>query len=88
MKSLASRFADSSANASSSDEIGQCACELWTSIGQPAGRDNAIWLQAEARLAEVRRQESAQPPRSFRKAALLRPGTRPPMAAIFGGAPA
>jgi len=83
MKFLAPRFANSSAIASSSDEIGQCAYELWTSIGCPAGRDNAIWLQAEARLADVRRQESAQPLRSCRKAALLRPGTRSTMAANF-----
>jgi hypothetical protein len=39
-----------SASRPSHDEIAQCARELWTESGQPEGRDDAIWLEAETRL--------------------------------------
>jgi hypothetical protein len=29
------------------DEIADCARALWNELGQPAGRDDAIWLEAE-----------------------------------------
>jgi hypothetical protein len=32
------------------DEIAQCARDLWVQQGQPADRDQAIWLDAEQRL--------------------------------------
>jgi hypothetical protein len=31
-------------------EIEQCARDLWTNSGQPAGIDDEIWLEAEQRL--------------------------------------
>jgi len=37
------------------DEIAQCARELWTESGQPEGRDEAIWFEAERRVASERR---------------------------------
>jgi hypothetical protein len=37
------------------DEIAQCARELWTESGQPEGRDEAIWFEAERRLISERR---------------------------------
>jgi hypothetical protein len=39
----------------SHDEIAQCARELWTESGQPEGRDQAIWFEAERRLVSERR---------------------------------
>jgi Protein of unknown function (DUF2934) len=39
----------------SHDEIAQCARELWTESGQPEGRDQAIWFEAERRLISERR---------------------------------
>jgi len=39
----------------SHDEIAQCARELWTESGQPEGRDEAIWFEAERRLISERR---------------------------------
>lgn len=35
------------------DEIARCAHELWSQAGRPAGRDEAIWLEAERRLLAV-----------------------------------
>ena len=32
------------------DEIAQCAQDLWVQYGQPAERDQVIWLEAEQRL--------------------------------------
>jgi Protein of unknown function (DUF2934) len=32
------------------DDIAQCAWDLWVQYGCPAGRDLAIWLEAEQRL--------------------------------------
>jgi len=32
------------------DDIAQCAWDLWVKYGRPAGRDLAIWLEAEQRL--------------------------------------
>ena len=37
------------------DEIAQCARKLWTESGQPEGRDEAIWIEAEQRLISERR---------------------------------
>jgi hypothetical protein len=37
------------------NEIAQCARELWTESGQPEGRDEAIWFEAERRLISERR---------------------------------
>lgn len=31
-------------------EISHCAKTLWSLMGQPAGRDDLIWLEAERRL--------------------------------------
>ncbi len=39
----------------SHDEIAQCARELWMESGQPEGRDDAIWFEAERRVASERR---------------------------------
>lgn len=39
----------------SHNEIAQCARELWTESGQPSGRDQAIWFEAERRLISERR---------------------------------
>ncbi len=39
----------------SHDEIAQCARQLWTESGQPEGRDEAIWYEAERRLISERR---------------------------------
>jgi Protein of unknown function (DUF2934) len=39
----------------SHDEISQCARKLWTESGQPEGRDQAIWFEAERRLISERR---------------------------------
>ena len=39
----------------SHDEIAQCARELWTESGEPEGRDEAIWFEAERRLISERR---------------------------------
>ncbi len=36
--------------APSYDEIARCAHDLWSQAGRPAGRDEAIWLEAERRL--------------------------------------
>jgi hypothetical protein len=44
------------------DEIAQCARELWSQSGQPQGRDEAIWLEAESRLIAARRCSSVPPP--------------------------
>ena len=41
--------------APSSDEIAQCASELWNESGRPEGRDDAIWLEAERRLISHQR---------------------------------
>jgi hypothetical protein len=38
----------------SHDEIAQCARQLWTESGQPEGRDQAIWYEAERLLASGR----------------------------------
>lgn len=38
----------------SHNEIAQCARELWTESGQPEGRDEAIWFEAERRLISER----------------------------------
>jgi hypothetical protein len=38
----------------SQSEIAQCARELWTKSGQPEGRDEAIWFEAERRLISER----------------------------------
>jgi LmbE family N-acetylglucosaminyl deacetylase len=38
----------------SHNEIAQCARELWTESGQPEGRDEAIWFEAERRLIAER----------------------------------
>lgn len=35
----------------SHDDVAQCARELWQSYGQPEGRDQEIWLEAERKLA-------------------------------------
>ena len=32
------------------DEIAQCARDIWIQQGQPANRDQGIWLEAEQRL--------------------------------------
>jgi hypothetical protein len=39
----------------SHDEIAQCARELWMESGQPEGRDDAIWFEAERRVVSERR---------------------------------
>jgi hypothetical protein len=36
-------------------EIEQCARDLWTNSGQPAGIDDEIWLEAEQRLIAAKR---------------------------------
>jgi hypothetical protein len=41
---------DTGALAPNHDEIAQCARAIWISAGQPEGRDDAIWLDAERRL--------------------------------------
>ncbi|CAM2965689.1 DUF2934 domain-containing protein [Rariglobus hedericola] len=43
---------DISASASHED-ISQRARELWSNYGQPEGRDNEIWLEAERQLLGV-----------------------------------
>ena len=32
------------------DEIAQSACELWENAGQPEGRNDEFWLEAENRI--------------------------------------
>jgi hypothetical protein len=39
------------------EEIALCAYHVWEDQGRPAGRDQEIWLQAEAWLNAVRREE-------------------------------
>ncbi len=53
------------------DEIAQCARELWTESGQPEGRDEAIWFEAERRLVSELR--AARAP-----AAVPQPAACPP----------
>jgi hypothetical protein len=53
------------------DEIAQCARQLWTESGQPEGRDEAIWFEAERRLISERR-----PP--LKPAVVLQPAACPP----------
>ena len=36
------------------DEIADCARALWNELGQPVGRDEAIWLEAEQRFIASR----------------------------------
>lgn len=36
------------------DQIADCARALWNESGQPAGRDEAIWLEAEQRFVASR----------------------------------
>lgn len=54
------------AGAPTHNDITHCARELWTQWGQPTGRDEAIWLEAESRLNDARRApatEAVTPPR-------------------------
>ena len=58
------------ASTPSHDEIAQCARELWTESGQPEGRDQAIWIEAERRLISERRlplEIAAMPPPAARQ---------------------
>ena len=41
------------------DEIARCAREIWIQRGRPENHDEAIWLEAEARL-QAERQGSAR----------------------------
>lgn len=65
----------------SPDEIAQCAREIWTESGQPQGRDDVIWLEAERRLIAARR---AAPPAAESTSSASRqrprPAARPPSA--------
>jgi hypothetical protein len=68
------------------DEIAQCAREIWIASGQPDGRDNDIWLDAERRLISAGRAplaDGAISPSSTRKHAQTRP---PENAALSPGA--
>ncbi|MEO6568492.1 MAG: DUF2934 domain-containing protein [Opitutaceae bacterium] len=47
------------ASAPTHNDISQCARELWTQWGQPTGRDEAIWLEAESRLNDACRNAAA-----------------------------
>lgn len=58
-------------------EIEQCARELWTNSGRPAGRDDAIWLEAERRLISAQRAPMADTGFPHRLAPLHRDTTSP-----------
>lgn len=64
-------------NPPSYEDISRRARELWEIRGQPAGQDDAIWLEAER---ELRRQAApataTQPPGSSRPAATPKPSSR------------
>jgi hypothetical protein len=47
--------ANSADLAPSHAEIEQCARELWTNSGRPAGIDDEVWLEAERRLIAAQR---------------------------------
>jgi hypothetical protein len=54
MKAAIPVGAITAADRPSHEEIAHCARELWTVSGQPEGRDDAIWLEAESRLLSAR----------------------------------
>jgi Protein of unknown function (DUF2934) len=67
-------------------EIALLASQIWEREGKPSGRDEEIWLQAEAQLFAVRKSdaESAKVAESKRSAASGRtkPSTEPRMAVV------
>ena len=72
----------SGALAPSPDEIAQCAREIWSESGQPEGRDDVIWLEAERRLIAARRESPpAAEPASSASRQRPRPA-RPPSAPV------
>lgn len=64
--------------APSHDRISQRARELWESRGQPAGQDDAIWLEAEESLRmEAAPSDVSTPDESGRPAASPSSASRP-----------
>lgn len=62
----------------SHDEIALCARALWAESGQPEGRDDAIWLEAENRLLSAHRAPDVT---AVMLATLSQPVTRQPAVA-------
>ncbi|MEO6873566.1 MAG: DUF2934 domain-containing protein [Opitutaceae bacterium] len=59
--------------APSHDEIAHDACELWAAAGQPEGRDDEFWLEAEHGLLAARQEPDVT---AVILATLARPVTR------------
>ena len=67
------------------DDIAQCARDLWVKYERPAGRDLAIWLEAEQRL---RAATEAQGEKKLATAPLTeRSWAKPARATVRTGAP-
>jgi hypothetical protein len=67
------------------DDIAQCARDLWVQCGRPAGRDLAIWLEAEQRLraaTEAVREKNFGSTSSWGRSAAI-----PARATVLTGAP-
>ncbi|HTW51126.1 MAG TPA: DUF2934 domain-containing protein [Stellaceae bacterium] len=58
------------------DEIRARAHEIWLHEGQPHGRDQAHWQQAEAEIAAVQRKPARKPPANKSAAAPKTPPRR------------
>ncbi len=77
--STAFSSASQSSVAPSRDEIAPCARDLWAEAGQPEGRDEEFWLEAEYRLRSARRAPDVT---AAILATLSQPVTRPGLANV------